>query len=622
MLGAILVGTCLFLPGLLLCAPLRIRKCKFEISLLLSLGFFLLLLALSLLSNSKLPFLLGYLLVGIWGLASVLARTFSSQATPIECQEWLKEHIVELALIFICILYFWYAGAYQEVPADIWSHLGSIQYYLQRLRQGWIDFDQPWYLFLALGLYYSDSPITSFLNSYSLVGSVCFAVGLARFAKHVFAPLSLQSGTLKASVITGVLLTLATHGTSVFAYFRYYTFGAAFLNYILFLFSVTLVYQCTTPTISETNNSLYRVCLVLLTFLVTYLFHKQEAMFIVAMLFTTGVLFLLENRKKGRSTPSRCGYSTGISLVDFSVASATLAVLVVSIFLFFIDPREVVPLLNNTVDILAFINSGFSMHIADPLGRPLETIGLWGFGLLVLYFVLVPTSHRSPLLTVLAVAPFLMTFTPFLSDFILRLVPDETIWRFFYMTPFGLLLVFGLCALSAGDTRSGSRRLRTFGLVLVLSLPFVMVADKATRWSTLVNLEVGNTSKNWADLFSKLNQIGPRNVLTDPITCYLVNALTHSRCFGFKFHGSGGFIPINYPYYSSRHFIDFKDWLLVVNKRNGTKSFNGLASGHWHELINLTSRYYSPELTEFLHSTPPHLQQVWSEKNITVFEIR
>ena len=112
-----------------------------------------------------------------------------------------------------------------------------------------------------------------------------------------------------------------------------------------------------------------------------------------------------------------------------------------------------------------------------------------------------------------------------------------------------------------------------------------------------------------------------RNILTDPITGYMINAYTNNKVFGFKFHGTEDFIPVNYKKFSARHFIDFHGWLLVINRRDGASSRNGDLSGHWDEDILKLSEYYSDELIDFLNKPPPHIKLIWSQNNTLIYEI-
>ena len=190
------------------------------------------------------------------------------------------------------------------------------------------------------------------------------------------------------------------------------------------------------------------------------------------------------------------------------------------------------------------------------------------------------------------------------------------------MTPFGLLASYTLYCLVRAPRVKPVQTTITAGLVIALLSPVDTFRQwPSSRYSTLPPVGEQLESVLWHDLFTELRRIGPRNVLTDPVTCYLVNALTSSRCFGFKFHGSGNFIPINYERYGEHHFSDFHKWLVIVNKRDGSISENGQRSKHWSPEIMIVSKSYSEGFDAFLETAPPHINLVWNTNQINIYEI-
>ena len=112
-----------------------------------------------------------------------------------------------------------------------------------------------------------------------------------------------------------------------------------------------------------------------------------------------------------------------------------------------------------------------------------------------------------------------------------------------------------------------------------------------------------------------------RNVLTDPITGYVVRALTKHAVFGFKFHEGPPFIPINYAGYGPTSFKGYESWLFIENKRDGSSSNNGEKSGHWPADVMRVSSNYSEGLTNFLKEPPQYFHLLWENDGIRIFEI-
>ena len=238
------------------------------------------------------------------------------------------------------------------------------------------------------------------------------------------------------------------------------------------------------------------------------------------------------------------------------------------------------------------------------------------------YLFFVPRRYKIPFLTMAIITPPIIVFSPIATFLMFIGVPQDTWWRFFYMVPIGIVGAY-LFVLVAYYYRAKPLTILLSGIVIILPLfPIKGLTNiQNLRLTTLSQIDSRLTSNHWSDLFHQLNLIGDRNVLTDPVTCYLVNAITYSKCFGFKFHGSKDFIPINYNYYGHKHFSDFHEWLLIVNRRDGIASINGKISGHWPENIMKVSDYYSDLLLSYLEGSPQHIQKLWELNDITIYEI-
>ena len=110
--------------------------------------------------------------------------------------------------------------------------------------------------------------------------------------------------------------------------------------------------------------------------------------------------------------------------------------------------------------------------------------------------------------------------------------------------------------------------------------------------------------------------------IPDPwISGYVIDGATVHTVAGFKFHGSGNFIPINYNGYGPTSFEGFKSWLFVANYRDGKWSEVGARSGHWQGNVMHVRENYSDKLQAFLRNPPKHFHLLWEKDGIKLFEI-
>ena len=115
----------------------------------------------------------------------------------------------------------------------------------------------------------------------------------------------------------------------------------------------------------------------------------------------------------------------------------------------------------------------------------------------------------------------------------------------------------------------------------------------------------GNSPANWDDLIKLIDQKGEIQVLTDPVTGYVLSAMTKVHHDHNKFHETDVGSLRKYRY-APNSFLDYAiegGWFLIVNLRDGQPSANGRKSKHWPEDIMYVSRYYPAELLEWLQIT-------------------
>ena len=159
-------------------------------------------------------------------------------------------------------------------------------------------------------------------------------------------------------------------------------------------------------------------------------------------------------------------------------------------------------------------------------------------------------------------------------------------------------------------------------LLVVFLIPVEAIQHiQNSRVSSLRKIETKNSVVFWIDAVNQLKTYGDQHLLTDPVTRYILRALTDLDSAGFKFHDSPPYIPINYSGYQDLSFQDYRSWVFVANYRDGLPSGNGSKSGHWPEDVLLVRKYYSADLQKFLASPPDHFQLEWENDEIRIFRI-
>jgi hypothetical protein len=190
------------------------------------------------------------------------------------------------------------------------------------------------------------------------------------------------------------------------------------------------------------------------------------------------------------------------------------------------------------------------------------------------------------------------------------------------MIPSGLLGAYVL-AHFVGNYSKKTRSSLCVGLILIATLTPVHKYQNylQQRYSTLGQVGTGNSSELWRDLVFEIGKHKDRNILTDPITGYVLRAMTNNKYYGFKFHGTGKHISLNHEEYGQDSFAGYTSWLFVVNRRDGSISRNGEISGHWSSDITKLSNNYSKELISFLAKSPSHMRVIWEKGSISIYEI-
>jgi len=426
--------------------------------------------------------------------------------------------------------------------------------------------------------------------------------------------------------LLGALFTLIAFGTTVFSYVRYYVFAPGYLCFPLFLYACHMI--ALGPRGSKEIESLFfRIGIIVVTVIVCGFFHKQEALLIA--IFSTGFF----GYQFGRILFHRWFISlnlvkTSSDWIQFNpkiaywILTTMFVAFVLAGYLLIREGSWTVerPLWNNTLAIKS--PWGWQGTIADPTGRVFETFGL--FGLLIMALYLFCIRKRDPILflSITCITPFLFLFNPVFVHYFTREVSHDTLWRISYMFPVGLVAAHVLIDLVQTGFMTWKSKIVVVSVLGISLLPLSGAENwQNNRWTTLFGPGEENDHRVWADLLEVLRTLEPANVLTDPVTGYLIRAITKHTVFGFKFHESPPYIPINYSGYGPTSFKGYESWLFIENQRDGGSSHNGRISGHWPEDIMKVSLKLGDGLISFLEKPPKHFRLLWERDGIRLYKI-
>ncbi len=644
-------------PGWLLLLALNIRANRFLLSLALSYSVSLMtLLVARVIGLSAHAYLLA--LIGLTLVFSLLVvwrylRIQSDRSLVVE--DWrTKWHgkltvinvhkdrwliVPAFALLVGLYIYLIFIGAYLEIPADVWWHLGVIEDQYAMLAQEGIPREHRlrsileingdyWYFFPALIAQIAGLTIRQSLPHLAAANMLVMLIGIYGFAIFVFRRFRLKRGWRHLLASVTVLFFVAHFGVNIFSYIRYYLLGPTFLNYLLFLAAMILIARFT-----EDGRVSVRGVLALLVFTcVMALVHVQEAMFVGLLAATMLTISIWRDHDALGRIWSMSGKQ--IKLLSkkqkvqlLSFISMIVIVIGVWVVAYMFLPRSYALFKNRLISVENLIPFLRNLYILDPTNQFYQVVTIWGTLVYLLYLSGKWNISRSHILGGGMLLPLLTVFNPFFIDFFLRISYSEVVWRVCYAIP---IYAVGAYMIVTALHRLMSSQLwlkkvgygLVVGLLILLIFPInsLFVVEKYSRLETLRAVAAENDYRQWEDLLDYLQTVESKGVITDRVTGYMINGMTRHAYPGFKFYGRGA-VPYNLQGYDEDSFRGRKDWLIVVNRRDGGWSQTGEISSHWSPRVMQVSRHYSPEFTNFLEQNPRRFEKLWSADRISVYRI-
>lgn len=531
----------------------------------------------------------------------------------------------------------WYiiVGPYTEVPADLYRRMEYIKYHYELIDSD--SFGPPlslwqlatqqggfWYVLVAFTSHLTETSLIKTIYPTMLVNGLIFMLALYMFSNVLFRPLGLTVRQIRiASVLTCFFVAMQM-GVTTFSFVRYYSMAPGILNMVVYFAAMV----CVLNLLDQRNTLVQRgskmswelsTILLVLCFGASLVIHNQEALFIMVMVFAL-VVYAFYIWVVAAAGSGLKGHFVGVVLL----ASAAVALLLFMTAYYEQSPALQSP--NNKVVALPLSLPNYgSLFVLNPLYQFAEVVTIWGLIVSVLFVAWLRFFKQQPLLVAGMLVPFLTVFNPVFVDVFLRIKDDHSLWRLCFLIPFypvaGLYITRSLNFWKDDDVVR-----KVVVSAAVIALLVIPLSSYLNRYVRISNGAVAqaNSYHLWEDLLDELSKLDrTERILTDPVTGYVISALTQHRTFRYKFFASQLYhaFPFVFDDYDDMPLARYRDWLLVINKRNGAKSMTGLISQHWPEDIMQVSEYYPEKLLDHLKSHPELFDLVWQQNGISIYRI-
>jgi len=545
-----------------------------------------------------------------------------------------------IGIILLSTIYHLVSGPYFEIPADLFAHLEKVKtalYFQSNEASPEISLSQffrqralVWYHLIALCAHASVTPIESVFFYTTLISKTLFLVSIYSFSLIIF---KRQQYRVAISILA--TLFVATHlGVNVFSYIRYYSFAPTMLAYVVYLTTIVTFLQLIRTHLFSSFITLF---LSIIAFIFTALtVHNQEALFILIILFAISLVISFQSILRNFLTTDYLLINSN-SKILFISKSAPHVISILGLITFGIvysysqDHLTLSP--NISWRLWEFNIHGFDIQVLNLKFQFIQTLTVWG--VMVLFVSLFSAKHLKGNTFLIAglITPLLTVLNPFFVDFFLRISSSPNLYRVLYIVPIhfsaALLIVkfTEVAYLKKNLLTSGRLFIYTFlSIALLLPINNGYMGLHYSRFTTLAKTDPSLTPDQFRDVIVELNNMqGKHRIYTDPITGYLISALTpHNAPLRKKFSGYRALNGIlNNDNYDQKPLEKYKGGLILVNSRNHKVSKVGKLSGHWSENILNVKQFYSSDLLNHLHANPKRFKLLWESKHkdIHVYKI-
>ena len=515
-------------------------------------------------------------------------------------------------------------GPYTEVPSDFWNHLIRMKWEAGPIANG--ELSSYAQIFTDVTLFnreyiHSLHALSQHLSKNNLVETV-FWTQLATtsvFISAVFWFVHAQTlscwSERKRTIVTTVttVVTIVWMGTGDWAFVRYYANAPIILSIpLLFLGLLIFIDYLRTP---QQSSALTFAALCLILTLQAFI-HVQEAITFLVLLALIGIVAQFQSLSRpGKYWPENT--RTRITIVFYLFFIFAVAGVLMVLFSFEPRPQHPTFILKPTTSLPLLKD----LWILEPSRQVWATITLAGclsFFLLALnwkIFRLVPYALAGSLL------PFVTIFNPLFIHFWERLLPVTILWRFTFFIPVGILVGFSICALiDSKHSRKAALSAFISACFLFLMLPFPsstasFMTNRAFSFSPLEK----NQGIEWLDDVVSFLEFQPRqHIYTDPVTSYVLRALTRHQVPGKKFYPHSTNIDFH-KLSATEIATTLKNGLVIINLRDGPTSMTTNALQHWRSDELAVSRFYPEMLPSTLSGLGYKL--IWNQDNVLIFTV-
>ena len=553
--------------------------------------------------------------------ATILARVLANTSFA-ELKELPQPILIITAL---SALYQVTVGSFNEVPADLYEHLGRYQTALRDIQQNSLGDALTWQQLFTqkAGVYYyllamlgNASDITATM----LVAVVDFANRTLFLLAVYFFTLSIFKHHKKVAALA-VVFTALHMGINVFSYIRYYTLAPSMLNMIIYMTAVLLFMAVLAQPLRRKSVCFYLAIIALTSAAASI--HLQEALFIGVMISLIAVWGMISQIK---AVPFNFHLDKPQALSIALVATVCFVGLYVYSHLNLPRAANLNWRLWEFGAGVGLLPDITTLNLKFQFSR---VVTLWGMLVYLLFFIHIQRYRHNVFIIAAMLSPALTILNPFFVDVFVRHYNSTTLWRLCYLIPIHLvaadLFIYYLNKLRAPNTAS-----KLLGGTIVVAIMGLLLPYKIgwqgihySRFPTLIATDEKLGYAHYQDLIDYLTSLQPsQTILTDPVTGYLISATTAHQSPRRKFFRNRHFNEFVFSDYSDNPLDRYAGHLFIINQRPNHPSTIGRLAQHWGESQWQQSRDdYSQALLAHIAARPTVFKALWHNNNISVYRI-
>ena len=461
------------------------------------------------------------------------------------------------------------------------------------------------------------------IESVSVITNTLFFTSLFCFSRSLF-----NDCTAAAIIAIMVCIFTAAHmGVNIFAFPRYYTAGPTMIGFCIYFAAVRYFLDSLA---NYSLPSLAKSAVIMAVYILVGIGnHTQEAIFIVVM---CSIMILLLGFRYLLKRSSLESSSSPYQRVDQRFIYISTILIVVSfcaIYIYTITNSDRATIndirLWQTPELFGFLPSFTILNLSHQF---IQVVTLWGCLVYLLFFLNYQRYKDNLFVVAGMISPLFTVLNPLFVDLFLHHESFTTLWRLSYLVTIHFiaadLLVHYWQQLRQSQIKHRLICLTIISLLIGFLLPFKNTWQEVhySRAPTLAKTKAENSYRHYSDLISFLSAQEKNTIVTDPITGYLVAAMTHHQSPRRKFFRDFKYNDFSFYEYDQDTLKKYKGYLLLINKRAQAVSNLGQLSGHWPvDQLKQIHYYYPDALIKHVNSNPKSFKQLWTNNGISLYQI-